>query len=294
MVGLHIPLPDTTFMGSSAPILPAIDPVASDTGGLLLIEANHPRGGFPAGAPVNGAALTNLLRDNAAELIGVAASTLDPIQVVASMTGTLGKVERTTKGGIHAVQSTTQGSTTGLGYQIRFPLNILTYMKAHSSHAFYLSVWSMPTLIRAGATSSNFVQRATAGGYVFGMGNHGVGVAGLTIVGRQYDTSLGVVNTPRCSAQAIICTDATWISQAANFAEVWNGLFEVGNFGPVNRNGLNGARVLWRIYIEDLTVSGRTYAQVVGLDNAEFARQVTTAGGRYHGDTTPTDPATFT
>ena len=291
MVGLHIPLPDMTFTGSDAPVLPAIDPVVPPTGGLLLIEANHPLGNFSV--PTNGAAITNILREPAADLLGVAASTLDPLQVVGNMATTFGKVELTTLGGIHAIQSTTQGTTTESGYQIQFPLNILTYMKANSTHAFYLSVWNMPTKIVSGTHSSNFVQRATPGGYAFGMGSFGVGLAGQTIVGYQNADSLGVVNTPWCSAQAVINTDATWISQAADEALVWNGMYEVGNFGPVNRTGKNGARVMWRTYIEDLTVSGRSYAEVAALDNAEFARQVTTAGGRYYGDTVVTDPDTF-
>lgn len=295
MVGLHIPLPAVTFVGSDAPTLPSFDPVApgDGVGALLLIEANHPLGGNFS-VPVNGAAITNILREPAADLLGVAASTLDPLQVVGNMATTYGKVELTTLGGIHAIQSTTHGTTTGYGYQINYPTNIVTYMKANSAHAFYQSVWNMPTKIIPGVYNSNFVQRATPGGYAFGMGNFGVGVAGQTIVGRQNATSLGVVDTPWCSAHAVINTEATWISQAAGLYSTWEGMYEVGNFGPINRTGKNGARVLWRIYIEDLTVSGRTYAQVVALDNAEFARQVTTAGGRYYSDTTPTDPATFT
>lgn len=293
MTGLRIQLPAVTFTGS-APVLPEIDPVVPPTGGLLLIEANHPLGGFPAGVPTDGAAITNILREPAAELLGVAASTLDPLQEIANMSSTLGKVERTTLGGIHAIQSTTQGTTTGSGYQIQFPLNILTYMKANSTHAFYLSVWNMPTKIISGTYNSNFVQRATPGGYAFGMGNFSTGgLSGQTIVGQQNATSLGVVDTAWCSAQAVINTDATWISQAAGLYTVWEGMYEVGNFGPINRTGKNGARVMWRTYIEDLTVSGRSYETVVALDNAEFARQVTTAGGRYYGDTVVTDPDTF-
>lgn len=293
MTGLRIALPDVTFTGT-APVLPLIDPVVPPTGGLLLIEGNHPLGGFPAGVPTNGAAITNILRAEAAVLLGVAASTLDPLQVVTNMATTFGKVERTTLGGIHAIQSTTQGTTTGDGYQIRYPLNILTYMKANSSHAFYQSVWNMPTKIISGTYNSNFVQRASPGPvYAFGMGNYGSGGAGHTVVGKQNGKTLGVVNTPMCSAHAVINTDATWISEAADFALVWNGMYEVGNFGPINRTGKNGARVMWRTYIEDLTVSGRTYEQVLELDNIEFNRQVTTVGGRYYGDTVATNPATF-
>lgn len=41
---------------------------------------------------------------------------------------------------------------------------------------------------------------------------------------------------------------------------------------------------VYRIYIEDLTLSGRTYAQVKAIDDAEFAKAFA-SGGRFHGDT---------
>lgn len=53
-----------------------------------------------------------------------------------------------------------------------------------------------------------------------------------------------------------------------------------------------GAFLFYRAYIEDLTVSGRSYAAVDALDYAEYTKQVTTAGGRYYADTY-TDPATI-
>lgn len=47
---------------------------------------------------------------------------------------------------------------------------------------------------------------------------------------------------------------------------------------------------VYRIYIEDLTLSGRTYAQVKAIDDAEFAKAFA-VGGRFHGDTW-SNPAT--
>jgi len=301
MVGLHIPIPDATFTGSDAPTLPAFDPVAPDdgVGALLLIEANHPLGGNFT-VPTNGAAITNLFRDTAADLLGVAASTLDPIQAVGNMTSTFGKVELTTLGGIHAIQSTTQGTTTSSGYQIRFPRNIVDYMKANLTHAFYVSVWNMPTKLISPAPGTSLLTSMVfpyGAMYSIGLGNPPNLQAGrpgsVTKVGGQNDSTRGTLNTPQCSVQAVICNCSDWETSDSTIT-VWQGMFEVGNFAPANRSGKNGARVLWRAYIEDLTVSGRSYADVVALDNAEFARQVTTEGGRYYGDTVVTDPATFT
>lgn len=50
--------------------------------------------------------------------------------------------------------------------------------------------------------------------------------------------------------------------------------------------------VLYRCYLEDLTISGRTYAEVDAIDHALYTAEVLDPGGRYHADTF-TDPATL-
>lgn len=63
-------------------------------------------------------------------------------------------------------------------------------------------------------------------------------------------------------------------------------------------NAIGGIRerlsssIFYRAYIEDLTVSGRTYAEVDAIDYALYTKEVLTPGGRYYGDTY-TDPATI-
>lgn len=49
--------------------------------------------------------------------------------------------------------------------------------------------------------------------------------------------------------------------------------------------------VLYRVYMEDLTVSGRTFAAVDALDNDDYTTAFA-AGSRYAGDTW-TDPTTI-
>jgi len=50
--------------------------------------------------------------------------------------------------------------------------------------------------------------------------------------------------------------------------------------------------VLYRLYIEDLTVSGRSYADVDALDLLGYQQQVLSPEGRYSADTILTNPAT--
>lgn len=47
--------------------------------------------------------------------------------------------------------------------------------------------------------------------------------------------------------------------------------------------------ILYRMYLEDLTVSGRTYAQVDAIDYAMW-QTAFSAGGKFYGDTFTASP----
>lgn len=63
-----------------------------------------------------------------------------------------------------------------------------------------------------------------------------------------------------------------------------------GTLEPYNATSGNPSWILYRIYIEDLSLSGRTYEQVKAIDDAEFAKAFA-AGGKFFDDTW-NDPAT--
>ena len=297
-----------TFVGSTAQVLIDIDPVAPTAGGLLLVEAAHPLGGFPTGVPVNGGVLTNHLRDQAASLLGVSAATLDPVMQVVNMTGSFGKVERTTKGGVHAIQSVTQ-TTVDQGFQIPCPLPIVTYMKAHPENTFFISVWNQPTRLHPGPGTvlNNY---AYIGGPPTDLASVALGLGSIQPQNAQGQLMVGRLNQQRAfhdGANFVNNTKVTGQIAAASLEAAFTGevnvagrydVFNVGNFNHVNRTvtsgrGKQGARVFWRAYMEDLTVSGRSFATVSALDVAEYNKQVVFEGGRYYGDTIPTDPSTI-
>lgn len=294
MPGLRIALSGvTTFTG---PNIPEIDPVIPDAGALLLIDASHPLGGFPSGAPTDNATITNLVGSKAATLLGGEAADFDVVQRVVNMTSTFGKVEKTTKGGIHAIQSLTQ-TTAYHGYQAQIPLPIITYAKANPSHEFYFSQWRMPTRVGTG-TLDNYAgaNEATNDSMLFGLGLYPAGGASGGTSVASSGQGRGTLNTPMLAMQSVTAPGTSFTSQpntAVNYA-----IFELGNFGLSNRSagaiGKHGAAVFWRGTIIDLTVAGRTPAEQLALDTAEFNKQVMTAGGRFYGDTVVTDPATLT
>lgn len=81
----------------------------------------------------------------------------------------------------------------------------------------------------------------------------------------------------------------------ASLGEVFATPFYIGNWGTVNTYltavGGSASAILYRVYMEDLDVSGRTAAQVDALDRAEYIKAFS-AGGRYFGDTW-SDPSTI-
>jgi hypothetical protein len=87
------------------------------------------------------------------------------------------------------------------------------------------------------------------------------------------------------------CTHNAWAGTPPPL--VANFFYEVGHVGARVGDGTTPAMgpsvVDYRAYVEDLDLSGRTYAQVdnidFGLYNKAFA-----VGGRLYGDTTPSNP----
>lgn len=83
-------------------------------------------------------------------------------------------------------------------------------------------------------------------------------------------------------------------------ATAWPGIGTTGTIASANF-GVTGSatnkdkvdsHIVYRFYLEDLTVSGRSHATVDALSYAEYTKHVLTVGGRYYGDTF-TDPATI-
>lgn len=284
---------DMNFTGAGVSTLPKI--ITRDfmeaPGSLILLETKHPLYPLPNGVPTHGATYTNIFAENAAKL-GLGDTSLSAQSVYASPGH--GKVERTAKGGIHVIQSITQDMQHA-GFQLRLPESLATYFKANPTHQFYISQWGKTTRpetatqhsvsAMSGNQPSSFAWTlADNNSPGAGPTNLGTRAVVAEVAGKTNFRNVGVTNFHQDFL------DATIPPQAA-------ALFEVGNFlvpnGGVGKRGFHGAQVFYRGYIEDMTVSGRTYEQVDALDLAEYTKQVLTAGGRYYNDTEPTNPATI-
>lgn len=277
-MGLKLVLPDVTFSNLSLPVL-RDDPVLPDAGALLLLDPTHPLSPWAAGVP---ATVPNLVAGMAAELAGTAAAGMASAAVVSTFgSASEGYFERTGKGGLHGIVSQT-GDVAGKYGRIDLPTGVGDYLHANPTHDYYVSSWGKIT--RNGSTATSTV-------YYF---LHGLAVTtaawNLGIQSRSTGNLSAQPSTNRIGLNATKETDGRYIITSAvsdRNAAITTKPTVVSRFGPYTGTDLHGApsHVLYRLYVEDLTASGRTWDQVNALDVAEYTKHVKTAGGRYYADT---------
>ncbi|ADD81002.1 gp004 [Rhodococcus phage ReqiPoco6] len=285
MTALKLTVP-LSFTDSSLPILKS-DPMLN-AGSLALIEPMHPISQWGAGVPASGATIPNLATKFAVPLLG---SNIDGTFINGGFTdATSGKIERTAKGGIHGIvsQAKDAGPHTSTSAGVTLPTSLWDYVASNPTHDFYASFWAQTT---RGAVSGKFPVMAiisegsTTANYLFVMQNSTRPSATndapsfIGARGGMVDTGPIVRNVAVSQVTGAMSTGAA--TKAREFG--W------GRY----RNNASGhfSWVFYRFYMEDLTVSGRTYAQAdaadLALKNAAFG-----AGGRYANDTF-TDPTTI-
>lgn len=292
---IKVPGSGSNFAG---PALPPIDPVMPTAGALWLIDPTHSSQQWAAGVPSGGSKVRNLAATQARAMIGGTAS-LDAEVINTGMSGSAGKLERSGKGGMAGILSTSN-TTSGAGFALNAPLSIVGYMQANASHSFYFSMWHRVTRRETSAGTNYPIGAFVTTGAAYAMGvltngfqtpyNLGYGTYTTDVNTTSPYTSLGpylriVSGTPLPAAFG-----------SADPSTVDRYMWQIGNYGMGNRTGSQagktGSRVFYRSYCEDLTVSGRSFATVAAADKAEYQAAVLATTGRYYGDTF-TDPATL-
>lgn len=281
-------LTGTHLTDASAPRLIEIDPIES-VGSIYLFDWTHPAAPMAAGLPVNGATAPNLLATLGEATIGEPASATFS-GASTDYNGTKGLIERSGKGGVHAVVSPTLADVT-LDYRIMGSESINDYVRTHPSNSFYLSVWGYITKSATSVTNSTPGYRASISKFVSPSGNY-------LIVLSNSNYSSGGRAASAVGASIHNYADASWSGGSAPVdGDMRIALMSMPpepawNFTDEMRR-IQGGFIHYRSYLEDLTVSGRTYAELDALDLALFTQEVLTTGGRYYGDTF-TDPASIT
>jgi hypothetical protein len=302
MPGLQITLP-VTFSGSQ-PVFRE-DPLLAP-GSLWLFDVRSSIEG--SGVPANGAPLYNLAWREAKLALGTGTeATLAAPMAITPGTGMT--FERSGKGGFHSIADVTNIPGSGTGASIEASSIIKDHILAFPGHSYYLSAWQKITRVPGSPTDSHrdfgIHKRSTNWGQASLMMAYN-GATGRTSVfyilpgagGRANLPDLLRVSGPNlaaphdahvigatsavASAPFWATNSATTIVPPANASELGLGVF----FGRYNAGAGpgEGSRIMYRVYLEDLTISGRTAATVqaadVALQTVAFA-----SGGAFYNDT---------
>lgn len=290
---------DISITDSSAPTLISTDLIES-AGSLLLIDPSHPSNQWAAGVPSDGAMVPNLLWRKASSLIPDATqTTLSPTVLFNSaFDSTKAKIERTGKGGLHGIVSQTATINSGEAFSLVIPDAIKQYILNNNTHSFYASIWKKQTrkvgTIGAG-NNPDFLSlvryQPQIYNYLFRMSKSGIYPGDGSSANR-----LGYRGTGESSDElgdGIFSAGANgWTGTVPGMSNFYAYVSPFGRpLNGVSSTGGHPSFIFYRFYLEDLTVSGRSYADVDAIDFGLYQSQVLTAGGRYNGDTF-SNPAT--
>ena len=309
MAGLKLVVP-TTFTDTSLAIL-RDDPILS-SGSLLLVDPSHSAAPWPAGVPANLATVPNIAKASAKTILGGSPTdaAVSPIwEIPIPFTANKGLVARSSKGGLDLLYSPTLLVSGNEGGQFQFPTALRQYIFDHLDNDYFISSWMRitrvgstdiangPTFVynQISATSgstNNFLTYTSTSAVAPSIGN-------APCIGSRNATVAANIVGPACRNIGVNAfTNVKPVTAVMGQANTLRTRF--GTVGrPVDSTGAAShatcpgpSYVLYRFYLEDLTVSGRSYTDVDAIDVAEYNKQVLTAGGRYYGDTF-TDPTTI-
>lgn len=287
----------------TAPKLIRYDPVENRAGSLFLWDAGL---ASLSSMPAIGAALPNLLTeyDNAVGKEFTCAmggsSQVEHDSYV--------KRELTTKKGLHWMASQSRATdlpagNTYLGVKANAALR--THMANNimgATPSIFISIWTNATrhvtkvdgfaalLAYVNGNTTNIATYLQSDKSIMSLGGNSPYPLS-TKLGLTHRNS-AIVNNPNFYSVNVNRYQGTGIT-ASNDLIIGSGQFPpyAGSIAANQALNASPSYILYRIYIEDLSLSGRTYDQVRAIDEAEHTKAFG-VGGRFHGDTW-SDPATI-
>lgn len=278
-MGKLIRLKGVNFIG--APKLKQFDELET-TGSLMLFDAS-----VITGLPNQGDSVSNV----------VAALTQDVTGQTSGLNFTVNSksannanwlLERTSKGGIHGIIKQNSGNTIENQLVFNGPLAVRNYILNNPNNNYYISLWSKVTkpAIASPAVQSpfHFCVNSSNGffnsqsGVLSDAGGNRSNYVGIPSV---FDTDIVAGTNRFVSAQYSGIVNAGSPLGTSNQIELGLGAFGPWGFFTTDKGA---SRVLYRAYIEDLTVSGRTAAQVSAIDQDLF-NTAFSLGGKFYNDT---------
>lgn len=214
-------------------------------------------------------------------------------------------MERTSLGGLHMMASKVNNNVFSQALSIwadyaASPVG--SYLAVNHRHSFYISRWEKvtrasevapcpPKMVLNATSTSNFDMVMLGGSganyeYPWTVHSNYLGVydsADPNTVGNTLMRAIGNTTNAGTLSDTSMANKGFYAGVLGCAPGAWANNTSYGN--------KSGSSVLYRAYVEDLTVSGRTFAQVLAADQAMYA-QAFGVGGRYYGDTVPSVPAT--
>lgn len=290
-MGKKIVLTGVNFGDTTLPVLPTYDPIES-TGSLFLFDPSNGYGTF-SGVPVSGSIVPNVVAPIAAAATGLSKSLVTGrVVTTGNVTGKF-QIERSSKLGVHGM-STQGGSQTAPAYwSLKLHASLKDYLEANIlTHQFYVSSWIRLTrkAITNSAIQSVLHWTQNTSNYAY----HTSSGVPTTTPNTNKASNINTVTSDLASAGLIQLAVTGWTGDQqyiTNDTEAYQPAFAIGAVDAWAGSNYNkcDSHILYRAYIEDLTVSGRSYADVAALDLSLF-NTAFGAGGRFASDTY-SDPA---
>lgn len=266
---------------TSRPRVDLLDSVLPDSGALYLYDASHPGGAWGSGS-ASGMTIPNVAAESALRLTG------SELEASFELSGSEITAKRSSKKGLH-LDPVQVALTAGNYAAFRLPAALAEYIWKNPGHSYYLSQWNRFTRLASGSGVPPFTSTIHSGSTAYlgslysnttSTNTYPTNVNGADkLLGQRKETL-----TPNTATLTSVST-AGWVGTLPASAGTINALpLMLGAVGAVRSPMVQPALVNYRSYFEDLTVSGRTYAQVDALDNARFTAECLTVGGRYYGD----------
>lgn len=276
----------TNINNPSAPYLNKYDPIESRAGSIFLWDAGrNPTTAFNTSAEASSKTLGNLLAEYGDSVVG-GVSDFERAYVFNNANSI--KSEITAKGGLHCIATQTLDTNQNyIGVRINDALK--AYLDAQVALGnIYFSVWrrtTRKTNLNSG-TNLSLINYQTA--FLAHTNTQGIEI---TVGGdktlspllyQSNDDSIGVPQFVGVRPSGRSGSSANKMMIGAGCLPPW-GISQALNRSP--------SVIYYRVYIENLALSGRSYAEVSALDQAEFTKAFG-VGGRFHGDTW-SNPATL-
>ena len=290
-MGKLLRLHGVSLTDAMAPKIITRDKIES-IGSLMLFDGNHQFGQFN-GLPAAGADIPNALSNIAAGVLGVnEAQTALKVLAVSADAPTVFKKERTLKGGIHGIVTQSGAQVSAQMYFMCAADAVRNYVRDNPGHNFYFSLWQRITRKALASAASQAPFYFTNG--VSATSNYRFHMQG----GQPFPSSTSPTvwkgsKTVPAASDKDVANDTNRFTSLAVQGDSGNGpigtdpiALGVGTYSAWNALNYNAgaSRIIYRAYIEDLTVSGRTYAEVEAIDYALY-KEAFAPGGKFHGDT---------